>query len=60
MQDQIDRIESKIDKILDAQSAHNGRLVSLETQAGYFKAVVAFISSAAIAAFHWLADKLHT
>ena len=53
MQEQLDRIEAKIDALAEARLDHNGRLVRLETQAGFVKASVAIIVSVALAAFSW-------
>lgn len=57
MSDQLSRIEEKIDRLLEDQSEHNGRIVKLETQAGFLKTTLAFLLSVTLLVGGWLLNK---
>lgn len=56
MQEQMDRIELKLDKAL---IEHHGRLVKLETQAGFIRWAVTIAISLGLALFSWVLSKFH-
>jgi hypothetical protein len=58
MQDQMNRIEEKLDKVIESHSIHHGRLVRLETQAGFVKAAVAFLGSIVLLIGGWLINRI--
>lgn len=41
MQDHLNRIEQKIDRLLETRDSHNARITALETQAGVIKGLLA-------------------
>ena len=46
MQDQLNRIEEKLDQLLESRHEHHGRITKLESEAGIMKWIIGIAISA--------------
>ncbi len=56
-QSQLDRIETKLDKLIDSHSGTKLRVVKLETQAGFIKTTLLTLASFAISVVIWALNR---
>ena len=53
MKDQLDRIENKLDSLLNTRNEHHGRITRLEAQAGFVAWTVAAVGAAVAWLLNW-------